>query len=74
LIPAEPVFVHLALVGSMIVYCLSEPLRQRFAEAARTIGLRVDMPIMEMAEFLARVMGRGLSPAGGPQVLPGGGV
>lgn len=74
LTPAEPVFVHLALVGSMIVYCLSEPLRLRFAEAARGMGLNVDMPVADMAAFLAQVMGRGLSRTDGPGAGCGGGA
>jgi len=59
--PAEPVFVHLTLVGSLIVYCLSEPLRQRFAAAAKDLGLRLDLPVENMAAFLAEVVGRGLA-------------
>jgi AcrR family transcriptional regulator len=59
--PAEPVFVHLTLVGSMIVYSLSEPLRRRFADVARVMGMRTDMPIAEMGAFLAGVLSRGLA-------------
>lgn len=59
--PAEPAFVHMALVGSLVVYCLSEPLRHRFAEAARGLGARLDAPLDEMAVFLAEVVGRGLA-------------
>lgn len=59
--PAEPVFVHLTLVGTLIVYSLSEPLRRRFAEAARDMGLSLDLPLDRAAEFLAGVMGRGLA-------------
>jgi len=59
--PAEPVFVHLTLVGSLIVYCLPEPLRQRFAAAAKDLGLRLDLPVENMAAFLAEVVGRGLA-------------
>ncbi|MHC1789323.1 TetR/AcrR family transcriptional regulator [Solidesulfovibrio sp.] len=70
--PAEPVFVHLALVGSLIVYCLSEPLRLRFAAMARGMGLEMDRPIEAMAAFLAEVMGRGLSVADAPSCISGG--
>jgi len=72
--PAEPVFVHLALVGSMIVYCLSEPLRLRFSEAARSMGLEMERPITDMAAFLAQVMARGLARTDGAGVVCGGGV
>ena len=59
--PAEPVFVHLALVGTLIVYSLSEPLRRRFADAARDLGLSLDLPLAGVADFLAETMGRGLA-------------
>jgi TetR/AcrR family transcriptional regulator len=58
--PAEPLFVHLTLVGTLIIYCLSEPLRHRFAAAAQDMGLRLDMPLTDAAEFLADIVGRGL--------------
>lgn len=58
--PAEPLFVHLTLVGTLIVYCLSEPLRKRFAAEAKGLGFRVDMPLDSAAVFLADVVGRGL--------------
>ncbi|MFP5258725.1 MAG: TetR/AcrR family transcriptional regulator [Acidobacteriota bacterium] len=70
--PAEPVFVHLTLVGSMIVYCLSEPLRRRFAAAAKDMGMRLDMPLTDLADFLARVVGRGLARVDAPQMAIGG--
>lgn len=70
--PAEPVFVHLALVGSLIVYCLSEPLRLRFADMARGMGLEMGQPIESMAAFLAEVMGRGLAVAPQPGSQSGG--
>jgi len=65
--PAEPVLVHLTLVGTLVLYSLSEPLRQRFAAAARDIGLRLDLPLADAADFLAEVVGRGLAvdPASG---------
>ncbi|EKO40413.1 MAG: transcriptional regulator [Solidesulfovibrio magneticus str. Maddingley MBC34] len=59
--PAEPVFVHLTLVGGMIVYSLSEPLRRRFAQVAQAMGMRTDMPVGEMGAFLADVLSRGLA-------------
>jgi len=59
--PAEPIFVHLTLVGTLIVYCLSEPLRQRFAAAAADMGLRLDLPLSDMAAFLADLMSHGLT-------------
>lgn len=59
--PADPVFVHLTLVGSLIVYCLSEPLRRRFADAARDMGLHLDSPLADMAAFVAETVGRGLA-------------
>jgi len=65
--PAEPIFVHLALVGSLIVYSLSEPLRQRFARAVEDMGLRLDLPLTDMAIFLAGLVGRGL--AQGPDAV-----
>ena len=74
LVPTEPVFVHLTLVGALIVYSLSEPLRLRFAEAGRGMGMRLDRPLADMAAFLAQVVGRGLSAAGSGEVLPGGGA
>ncbi|MYL82183.1 TetR family transcriptional regulator [Desulfovibrio aerotolerans] len=73
LVAAEPVFVHLTLVGSMIVYCLSEPLRLRFAAAGRDMGLDMERPVADMAAFLAQVMGRGLARTDGPGLLGGGG-
>ena len=73
LVAAEPVFVHLTLVGSMIVYCLSETLRLRFAAAGRDMGLDMERPLADMAAFLAQVMGRGLSRTDGPGSLGGGG-
>jgi hypothetical protein len=45
----------------MIVYSLSEPLRRRFADVARVMGMRTDMPIAEMGAFLAGVLSRGLA-------------
>ncbi len=69
--PAEPVFVHMALVGSMVVYCLSEPLRQRFAAQARDLGLRLDLPLEDMASFLAGLIGRGLAAASDPSCRSG---
>jgi AcrR family transcriptional regulator len=59
--PAEPVLVHLTLVGSLVVYCLSAPLRRRFARAAEGLGLRLDIPVEEAAAFVADIVGRGLS-------------
>ena len=61
--PAEPIFVHLTLVGTLVVYCLSEPLRQRFAAAARDLGFAADLPVDEAAAFLAGIVGRGLAVA-----------
>ena len=59
--PVEPVFVHLTLVGGMIVYSLSEPLRRRFGQVAQAMGMRTDMPVGEMGAFLADVLTRGLA-------------
>lgn len=59
--PAEPIFVHLTLVGTLIVYSLSEPLRRRFSLAARDMGLRLDLPLSDAATFLAELVGRGLA-------------
>ncbi len=59
--PVEPVLVHLTLVGTLVVYSLSEPLRHRFADAARDLGLRLDLPLDAAADFLAGVLGRGLA-------------
>lgn len=59
--PAQPIFVHLTLVGTLVVYCLSAPLRRRFAEAARDIGIETDLPVAEAAAFLADLVGRGLA-------------
>lgn len=67
LAPAEPVLVHMALVGTMVVYSLSEPLRTRFAGAAKGLGLRLDLPLTEAAAFVGALLGRGLAvepPAG----------
>jgi TetR/AcrR family transcriptional regulator len=63
--PAEPILVHLTLVGTLVVYCLSEPLRQRFAAAARDLGFNADLPVAEAAAFLAGIVGRGLAPQAG---------
>ena len=60
--PANPAFVHLTLVGTLVVYSLSEPLRQRFAAAAREMGAPVDAPLAEMAAFLGELIARGLRP------------
>lgn len=60
--PAEPVLVHLTLVGSLVVYCLSEPLRRRFALAGQELGLRLDLPVEDAAAFVAEMVGRGLRP------------
>lgn len=59
--PAEPVFVHLTLVGTLVIYALSAPLRQRFGAAAKDLGLRLDLPIADAAAFLADIVGRGLA-------------
>lgn len=59
--PAEPIFVHLTLVGTLVVYCLSEPLRRRFADAARDLGFEANLPVTEAAAFLAGIVGRGLA-------------
>jgi TetR/AcrR family transcriptional regulator len=60
---AEPVLVHLTLVGSLVVYCLSAPLRERFALASQDLGLRLDVPVTEAAAFVAEMVGRGLTVA-----------
>ena len=65
--PAEPVFVHMALVGTLVIYALSAPLRQRFAGAAKDIGMRLDMPLPDAAAFLADVVGRGLAASPDPE-------
>lgn len=65
--PAEPVFVHMTLVGTLVVYALSEPLRRRFAAAARGMGLRLDLPLVDAAAFLADIVGRGLARDAGAQ-------
>lgn len=59
--PAEPVLVHLTLVGSLVVYCLSAPLRRRFTKMAGDLGLRLDLPVAEAAAFVAEMVGRGLA-------------
>lgn len=61
--PANPAFVHMTLVGSLIVYSLSEPLRLRFAQAAREMDVHVDAPLSELARFLGRLLGTGLATA-----------
>jgi AcrR family transcriptional regulator len=68
--PAEPLFVHLTLVGTLVVYCLSEPLRQRFAQAAGDMGVRLDLPLADAAVFLADVVGRGLASDQAAAMLP----
>jgi len=62
--PVNPAFVHLALVGTLVVYGLSEPLRLRFADAARDLDARIDAPLAEAAAFLGDLIGRGLRPDG----------
>lgn len=69
--PAEPVLVHLTLVGTLVIYSLSEPLRQRFADAARDMGVRLDLPLGDAANFLAEVVGRGLSSDSALGACPG---
>ncbi len=69
LMAAEPVLVHLTLIGTMVVYSLSEPLRARFAAAAQDIGLRLDLPLAEAAAFVGGVLARGLA-AGGEGARP----
>ena len=59
--PAEPILVHMTLVGTLVVYCLSAPLRRRFAGAARDLGIATDLPVAEAAVFLADIVGRGLA-------------
>lgn len=74
LLAAEPVLVHLTLVGTMVIYSLSEPLRTRFAPAAGALGLRLDPSLDEAAAFVGGLLGRGLArepsdePAGGEAV------
>jgi TetR/AcrR family transcriptional regulator len=71
--PAEPIFVHLTLVGTLVIYALSEPLRRRFDLIARDLGLRLDLPIATLAEFLADALGRGLAIAPSGEEAPVGG-
>jgi len=59
--PAKPVLVHMTLVGTLVVYCLSAPLRRRFADAARESGVETDLPVAEAAAFLAGIVERGLA-------------
>ena len=59
--PAEPVLVHLTLVGTMVVYSLSEPLRTRFAATSRDLGLRLDLPLSDAAAFVGGLLARGLA-------------
>ncbi|WP_428559394.1 MAG: TetR/AcrR family transcriptional regulator [Solidesulfovibrio sp. DCME] len=61
LVAAEPVLVHMTLVGAMVVYSLSEPLRTRFAAAAQEMGLRLDLPLSAAADFVGGLLGRGLA-------------
>ena len=61
LTPAEPVLVHLTLVGTMVVYSLSEPLRTRFAAASQGLGLRLDLPLADAAAFVGGLLGKGLA-------------
>ncbi|WP_029458496.1 TetR/AcrR family transcriptional regulator [Solidesulfovibrio alcoholivorans] len=61
LVPAEPVLVHLTLVGTMVVYSLSEPLRARFAAASQGLGLRLDSPLADAAAFVGGLLGKGLA-------------
>ena len=61
LVPAEPVLVHLTLVGTMVVYSLSEPLRTRFAAASQGLGLRLDLPLADAAAFVGGLLGKGLA-------------
>lgn len=68
--PANPAFVHMTLVGSLIVYSLSEPLRLRFAQAAREMDVRVDAPLPELARFLGELLGTGLAAARLPDAAP----
>lgn len=66
--PAEPVFVHMTLIGTLVVYCLSAPLRRRFSLAAKDLGLCLDLPLADAAAFLAEIVGRGLTvEAGGEE-------
>ena len=65
--PVEPVFVHMCLVGTLVIYALSEPLRQRFAAAARDLGLRLDLPLADAAAFLGDIVGRGLAVSPEPE-------
>ena len=60
--PANPAFVHLTLVGTLVIYSLSEPLRRRFAATAREMGAPMDAPQAEMAAFLGELITRGLRP------------
>ncbi|EFL51970.1 transcriptional regulator, TetR family [Solidesulfovibrio fructosivorans JJ]] len=60
--PANPAFVHMALVGTLVVYSLSEPLRRRFADAVQEMDVRLDAPLAEAAAFLGDLIGRGLRP------------
>ncbi len=70
LIPAEPVFVHLTLVGTLVVYSLSQPLRERFAASAKDLGLDLNRPLAEAAVFLGQLLSKGL--AAHPAAQPAG--
>ncbi|WP_300164827.1 TetR/AcrR family transcriptional regulator [Solidesulfovibrio sp.] len=71
--PAEPVLVHLTLVGTMVIYSLSEPLRTRFAAASRDLGLRLDLSLTDAAAFVGGLLARGLAAPARPDAPKEGG-
>ena len=63
LMPENPFFVHMCMVGSLSLFILSEPLRARVAEMGlgQSIGVDPTAPMQEMAAFLSALLRRGLS-------------
>lgn len=63
LLPGNPFFVHMCMVGSLSLFVLSGPMRARVADMGlgRKNGIDPTAPLGEMADFLSALFRRGLA-------------
>jgi AcrR family transcriptional regulator len=63
LLPENPFFVHMCMVGSLSLFVLSGPLRARVASMGlgREIGVDPTVPLGDMTDFLSGLFRRGLA-------------
>ncbi|WP_176630711.1 TetR/AcrR family transcriptional regulator [Desulfolutivibrio sulfoxidireducens] len=64
--PENPFFVHMCLIGSLVLFTLSAPQRERAAAMGlgRENGIDPMAPLADMVSFLSGMLGRGLAASG----------